>query len=163
MAYVVERPAGSRGSRRFEVRESLATERGPRSRSLATFAELDEVVLAKARTRALRPFDDGAVVAAARRIDAPVVIEPPAERHARALLAELRAGRRPPPALAALLRRALDDVPAIDDNAQAAAEWIGATPEQRADALVDLLGLADAIRSSVRRSDAPVFPRISSR
>jgi len=162
MTYVVERNAGASRGRRFEVRESVSTERGPRSRSLATFTELDEVVLAKARARALRPFDPSSVVASARAVGAHVVIEPAAERHARALLAELRGGSALPPALSALLRRALVPAADIDGNIEAAAGWFGATPEQRGEALVDLLGFADAVPSRVRGPAEPAFPRISS-
>jgi hypothetical protein len=62
MAYVVARPKG-----RFEIRESVHTEKGPRARSLANFAHLTDEVLAAARARASRPFDVDAVRASARR------------------------------------------------------------------------------------------------
>jgi hypothetical protein len=66
MAYVVARPRG-----RFEIRESVHTPKGPRARSLASFKELDDEVLAKARRRASRPFDEDAVRASAVRAVAP--------------------------------------------------------------------------------------------
>ncbi len=59
MAYVVARPRG-----RFEIRESVHTPKGPRARSLANFAHLDDEVLDRARRRASRPFDTEAVRAA---------------------------------------------------------------------------------------------------
>lgn len=62
MAYVVARPRG-----RFEIRESVHTPKGPRARSLANFAHLDDEVLDRARRRASRPFDTEAVRAAAER------------------------------------------------------------------------------------------------
>jgi hypothetical protein len=62
MAYVVARPKG-----RFEIRESVHTPKGPRARSLANFAHLDDEVLERARRRASRPFDSKAVRAAAER------------------------------------------------------------------------------------------------
>ncbi len=62
MAYVVARPKG-----RFEIRESVHTPKGPRARSLANFAHLDDEVLDRARRRASRPFDSDAVRAAATR------------------------------------------------------------------------------------------------
>ena len=62
MAYVVTRPKG-----RFEIRESVHTAKGPRARSLANFARLDDEVLDRARRRASRPFDTEAVRAAAER------------------------------------------------------------------------------------------------
>jgi len=164
MAYVVDRTprAGPGAARRFEVRESVAGPNGPRARTLATFTVLDEVALAKARARALRPFHESDVASSARRLGAPVAVETPAERHARALLAELRAGRRPPPVLAALLRDALATDLEVDDNVEAAAEWIGASDQRRGDTLVDLLELADVIPLR-RRPEATAFPRISSR
>jgi hypothetical protein len=62
MAYVVTRPHG-----RFEIRESVHTPKGPRARSLASFARFTDEVIERARTRASRPFDAEAVRAAAER------------------------------------------------------------------------------------------------
>ena len=62
MAYVVPRRDG-----RFEIRESVQTERGPRCRTLANFAVLTEDVLGRAEDRAHRPFDRAAVAASAMR------------------------------------------------------------------------------------------------
>jgi hypothetical protein len=67
MAYVVARPSG-----RFEVRESQHTPRGPRARTLAGFRVLNERVLAKAASRASRPFDAQAVLLSGERAGAPV-------------------------------------------------------------------------------------------
>lgn len=67
MAYVVARPNG-----RFEIRESVHTEQGPRARSLANFARLTDEVVTTARSRARRPFDADAVRASARRAGSPV-------------------------------------------------------------------------------------------
>jgi hypothetical protein len=168
MAYVVARRA--RGTSaivrperadRFEIRESVATDRGPRARSLATFAVLDEEVLGRARARALRPFVDGQVVSSARRLGAPVAVEEPVERWARALLGELNAGRRPSPVLGALLQTALGPPTEIDDNVHAAAQWIGAGDERRGRALAELLELADVLPIR-RRPDRSTFPRIVS-
>ncbi len=64
--------------------------------------------------------------------------------------------------LAALLRAALATDLEIDDNVEAASEWIGASDTRRGDTLVDLLELADVIPLR-RRPDASAFPRISSR
>jgi hypothetical protein len=66
MAYVVARPKG-----RFEIRESVHTAKGPRARSLASFTELTDEVLAKARRRASRPFDAEAVRGSAGRAVSP--------------------------------------------------------------------------------------------
>jgi hypothetical protein len=68
MAYVVARP-----NRRFEVRESLHTPRGPRARTLAGFGVLTDEILATAAARAERPFDVHAVLASGRRAGAPVM------------------------------------------------------------------------------------------
>ena len=65
MAYVVARPNG-----RFEIRESVHTEKGPRARSLANFSLLTDDVMARAAGRATRPFDAGAVLGAAQRAGA---------------------------------------------------------------------------------------------
>ena len=67
MTYVVARPNG-----RFEIRESVHTEKGPRARSLANFSLLTDEVLARAAGRATRPFDAGAVLGAAQRAGAPM-------------------------------------------------------------------------------------------
>ena len=65
MAFVVERPGG-----RFEVRESRATPRGPRARTLATFATLDDAVVAHVIERAEVPVDVHDLVRAACRAGA---------------------------------------------------------------------------------------------
>jgi hypothetical protein len=67
MAYVVTRP-----HERYEIRESIHTPKGPRSRSLANFAQLSDDVLRTAAARATRPFDAAAVRAAAERAGAPI-------------------------------------------------------------------------------------------
>ena len=69
MAYVVARHGG-----RFEVRESLHTANGPRSRTLVGFGVLTDDVLAAAERRAQRPFDAEAVIRSGRRAGARVRI-----------------------------------------------------------------------------------------
>ena len=155
MTYVVAKPRS-----RFEIRESALTERGPRARTLATFRQLDDVVLARARARAFKAFDAQAVRAAARRVGAPVVGDP-VEQRARALLADLEAGHEVAPVLAALLRERLTSTAELDDNIEAVVPWIGATPAQRGAALRDLLGLADRIPTRERPPLA--FPRLAGR
>ncbi len=78
MAYVVARRGG-----RFEVRESLYTAKGPRSRTLAGFGVLSEEVLAAAARRAQRPFDREAVIGSARRAGARVQVAASGESRAR--------------------------------------------------------------------------------
>ncbi|MHB8329816.1 MAG: hypothetical protein ACYDD6_09370, partial [Acidimicrobiales bacterium] len=79
MAYIVAK----RG--RFEVRESLHTAKGPRSRTLTTFHVFDDQVLDRARDRARRPFDAATLRRAARKAGAPVA-ESNADSSARVLL-----------------------------------------------------------------------------
>lgn len=69
MAYVV-----ARGSGRFEIRESLHTAKGPRSRTLAGFFVLTDDVLAAAARRAQRPFDSYAVLRSGRRAGARIKV-----------------------------------------------------------------------------------------
>ena len=69
MAYVVARRNG-----RFEIRESLHTAKGPRSRTLAGFSVLTDDVLAAAARRAQRPFDADAVLRSGRRAGARVQV-----------------------------------------------------------------------------------------
>jgi hypothetical protein len=147
MAFVVGRPGG-----RFEVRESHATPRGPRARTLATFTTLDDAVVAHVIERAEVPVDVHGLVHAARRAGAPVTVgASPADTAARALLAEIRAGHRPSPALAAALSEAVVPDTAISDSVRAAAAWSGATPEERGEALRDLLLLSDRLPVPRRR------------
>lgn len=69
MAYVVARRNG-----RFEIRESLHTAEGPRSRTLAGFSVLTDDVLVAAERRAQRPFDSDAVLRSGRRAGARVQV-----------------------------------------------------------------------------------------
>jgi hypothetical protein len=141
MAYIVR----SRG-RRYEIRESVATPEGPRSRTLATFAVLDDATLASARSRSGGTIDGPALRRAAIRVGAPVADRAP-DAAARRLVAELAAGHRPTPALASLLRRALDaaDVPITAEVAGDMELWVDADDERRGRALVELLELGDQL------------------
>jgi hypothetical protein len=158
MTYVVQRTR--HGGPRYEIRESELTDRGPRARSLASFRVLDDAVLAKARARALRPFDPIAVRRSARRVGAPVEDADPVERNTRALLSELVNGAGLAPALAALLRRVLPAGDAPDDSVEAMLPWAGATAAERGAALRDLLLLGD--RLPVRLRSPLAFPRLQS-
>jgi hypothetical protein len=96
MAYVVARPNG-----RFEIRESVHTQKGPRARSLANFSLLTDEVLARAAGRATRPFDAGAVLGAAQRAGAPTPTAIGPGRSRRTFVASSRRmarslGTRPP-------------------------------------------------------------------
>jgi hypothetical protein len=159
MAFVVSTRNG-----RFEVRESKSTPQGPRSRTLVSFLELTDELIEKARTKAEKPIDSEELRRAARRAGAPVAGKP-IDQAARKLISELGKGRKLDPPLRHLLvsllprERADDDRPASDSGISVAA-WVGATPEQRGNALVDLLLLTDAVPS--RRGKEPLcFPPLN--
>jgi hypothetical protein len=160
MAFIVPTKRGA-----FEVRESFSTAKGPRSRTLATFTELTEEVIEKARRKAAKPPTAEQLREAARRAGA-LVSSPPVDRAARELIAELAKGREPAPKLRRLLLGALGETwtePAsIPSSTRSAAEWIAATPEQRGKTLEDLLLLADALPSGGRRGKPLEFPRLRS-
>jgi len=153
---------------RIEIRESVATREGPRSRVLAGFAgALTPDVLARAARRASRPFDAAAVARRAREQGIPVS-DVPEEPEARALLARLRRPDRLDPRLVTVLREQLARARAEPLPAEVAdvADWIGASDRERGAALHDLLRLADRVlqgRPERRRPPQPAFPRFSSR
>src|SRR5438552_1625397 len=107
MAYVVRRPRGS-----WEIRESVATERGPRSRTLASFRKYTPAVVSRAVRAASRPTTAEDVYSALVRAGA---VSSAADEAARALLAEVAAGRMPAPGLRGLLLAALAE-PARHDQ-----------------------------------------------
>jgi hypothetical protein len=149
MAFVTPTRNGS-----FEVRESRATPDGPRSRTLATFRELDAATIAKVIKRAENPPTREALVEAALRAGAPLA-PAPVEAAARALLRSLARGE----ALSSRNRRLLLD--ALNGESMSAAEWLDIPLAERGEALRDLLGLGDAIPIR-RRPDKSSFPRIDS-
>jgi hypothetical protein len=156
MAYVVQTRSGG-----WEIRESRSTDAGPRSRTLATFSLLDDDALQLAISRATGEVDANELREAALRAGAPFA-ESPSDEAARDLLAELSGGRRPRRALRRLLADALrSDAVEVSDAARSAAPWVAATPAQRAQALHDLLLLADALPAR-GRDDRPRFPRLRS-
>jgi hypothetical protein len=163
MTFIVPTKGG-----RFEVRESRATAKGPRSRTLASFTELTDEVIEKARARATTTPEPSELRRAARRAGA-AVRRPPAERAARELISELAKGRRLDPRLRQILLELLqngyreDAKPSPANEAErSVALWLAATPEERGEALVDLLLLADALPSAGRRGKPLRFPRLES-
>ena len=158
MAFVV---ATKRGA--FEIRESHGTPEGPRSRTLATFKELDDDVIAEASERADKVLNPRQLRDSARRAGAPIAA-PAVDRAARELLAQLAKGKEPEPKLRHLLSSALGDAwrePATSpDSARSAAEWIAASPQERGKTLEDLLLLADALPSGGRKGKALRFPKL---
>lgn len=152
MAYVVRRPGG-----RWEIRESYVSACGPRARTLVTFRALSPALLERARRAAHRPIEAERLVRAARRAGVP--FEPaPGDALAQSLLRGIVRGEKVRPGLRALLLNCLGGAP-VRSVDEALAEWIGASSEERAAALVDLLGLADRLprprRGSLR------FPGLS--
>lgn len=163
MAFVVPTRKGS-----FEVRESSSTDGGPRSRTLVSFRELTDEVIAKAREKAIKPPGVEELRRAARRAGAPVAREP-VEQAARELIAEMARGRRLDPTvrqiLLELLQRGYRENPKpspANEAARAVSLWMAATPEERGRALFDLLLLADALPSGGRRGKPLNFPRLDS-
>jgi len=182
MAYVVARRSGG-----WELRESHATPRGPRSRTLAFFRSLTPDVIARAQRRSTRQLDAAELRRAAVRAGAPIPPASLADGAAAELLAELAAGRPPRPTLGRLLLDGLEhrdgglpqrkadprerdgELPERDgrssgrlpDSVRAAAGWIAATPQRRGEALRDLLLLADRLPRR-RRPPALVFPPLHS-
>jgi hypothetical protein len=163
MAFVVPTRRGS-----FEVRESANTKRGPRSRTLVSFRELNDEVIEKARAKASISLTAEQLRAAARKAGAPVA-RPPVEQAARELIAELARGRKLDPALRKIVIELLqkgyrEDGAASPSNeaARSVAMWMAATPEDRSSALVDLLLLADALPSGGRKGKELRFPRLDS-
>ena len=163
MAFVVANRNGT-----YEIRESRSTPKGPRSKTLATFRELSDEVIERARARAAKPLSSEALRDAARRAGAPSAWEP-VDRAGRELIAELGKGRHLDPTLRHLLLDLLGgdggdgvSLPA-GDGARAVAEWMASTPRERGRALYDLLLLADALPHAGRRGKRLDFPRLDSR
>jgi hypothetical protein len=155
MAFVVPTKRGQ-----FEIRESRSTPKGPRSRTLATFKELSDEVIAKAREKAAKPPDPKDLRDAARRVGATVASEP-IDHAARELIAELGKGRELDPSLRRMLVDLLAEHPkprSAGDAVHSVAEWVSATPEERGRALVDLLLLADALPHGGRAGKPLEYP-----
>jgi hypothetical protein len=163
MAFVVPTKRGT-----FEIRESRSTADGPRSRTLATFKELTEETVEKAQGRAAKPVGAEALREATLRAGAPVA-SPAIDRTARDLLGKLGKGQKPDPMLKRLLIDALtnddrndrprDPTATVSDSARSVSEWVGASPQERGEALEDLLLLADALPLR-RRAETIDFPRL---
>jgi hypothetical protein len=165
MAYVVATKPG-----RYEVRESVGTPKGPRSRTLASFRELTAETVEKVKARAEKPPTAAELTRMALRAGAPVRGSE-LDEAAGETLRRIASGEQPDPKLRRLLIDALSgDDPnsrpskskgVISDAARAASQWVGVGSEDRANALRELLELADAlpIRSRPHEID---FPRLRS-
>ncbi|MEX1141383.1 MAG: hypothetical protein WD993_05045 [Thermoleophilaceae bacterium] len=107
MAYVTPRRNGT-----WELRESVSTPQGPRSRTLVSFRTLSEAAIETACSRAAKPLAADEIRDAARRAGAPVDLAA-ADQAAGDLLRELDAGREPHPILRQLLVEALQAAPPV--------------------------------------------------
>jgi hypothetical protein len=158
--YATARRGGS-----WELRESVSTPAGPRSRTLASFRTLTPDVIERVRERSSRPVGAAAVRRVALRAGAPVA-ERDVDRAAGELLAALAHGRAPRAPLGALLADALGAgtarAPEPSDSARSAAPWVAASLDERGDALRDLLLLADRLPPPRTLATRPVFPPIDS-
>ncbi len=152
MAYVVARRNG-----RFEIRESLHTPSGPRARTLAGFGGvLSEEVLARAGARARRPFDPAAVLASGRRAGAEVAAR------ARRTLPERQQGT--PPERGAARTESGGRFLAASGRMARSVRRVAQTERMApGDALIDLLGFADAVAASqpARRAGPLAFPALA--
>lgn len=149
MAFVASRRDGA-----FEVRESHLTPKGPRSRTLATFRELDAATIEKVLERAEKPPAREELVQAALRAGA-TVSAPPVDEAARALLHSIARGEEPNRKLRRLL------LGALARESTSAEEWLGTSLAERGDALKDVLLLADAVPIRARPKRIG-FPRLDS-
>src|SRR5437899_5539492 len=137
MAYVVRRRSGS-----WEIRESVATERGPRSRTLAGFRRYTPAVVRRAVSKASRPTSAAEVYDALVQAGA---VSAAADDAARALLAEVAAGRPPSPGLRRLVLAALAEPADHSVPGEGAAEWFTATEAARGYAVRDLMHFTDNV------------------
>jgi hypothetical protein len=163
MAYLYLRKSG-----RVEIREAVATPRGPRSRTLASFrGALGEAALERAEAAATRTVDREALRRRAAELGVPIT-PTTADAEARALIARLRSSAPLDPVLAGLLGELLADCEAapLPDELSDVAEWIGAGEHERGRALRDVLRLYDRIARSPDAAparEAERFPRFSVR
>jgi hypothetical protein len=151
MAYVVVRPRG-----RFEIRESVHTPQGSRARSLASFAELSDEVLAKASKRASRPFDADAVRVSAARAGAPIRRHRQAEiRHAETPQAEMQK-----PEMRRFVESSRRMAAALETRPPDA---ISSPSREPGDALIDLLDLVSQVSAfgPARRPEPLRFPPLA--
>jgi hypothetical protein len=165
MAYVVATKPG-----RYEVRESVSTPKGPRSRTLASFRALTAETIERAREKSEKPPAPEELIRLALRAGAPV---PGSELDSAAseTLRRIASGEQPDPKLRRLLVDALSQrLPeeqqpgtknVVSDAARAATQWIGVSFEDRAEALRELLELADALPIRLRPHEIG-FPRLRS-
>jgi hypothetical protein len=161
MAYLVRRAGGN-----VQIRECVRTERGPRSRMLASFrGALNDHALDQAARKAARPLDREDLIAKAQTLG--VGWTSSTSVAARQLVKRLRRGRTLDPVLVGLLRGSLSDMleTELADDLDEAADWVGTSDEERGATLRGLLRLSDAIvrsRDALSPSRSEPYPRIDS-
>jgi len=165
MAYVVATKPG-----RYEVRESVGTPKGPRSRTLTSFRELTAETVNKAQAKAEKPPAAAELTRMALRAGAPVRGSE-LDKAASETLRRIARGEQPDPKLRRLLIDALSDqdpgsrpsksTSVISDAARAAGQWVGVGSEDRGNALRELLELTDALPARPRPHEIG-FPRLRS-
>jgi hypothetical protein len=144
MAYLVRRPGG-----KVQIRECVRTERGPRSRMLASFrGALNDRALDEATRKAVRPLDREGLIAKAQAMGIGWTWSTSVA--ARELVNRLRRGRTLDPVLVGLLRGRLSGMAETElpDELEEAADWVGTSDEERGATLRGLLRLSDAIARS---------------
>jgi len=165
MAYVVATKPG-----RFEVRESVSTPKGPRSRTLASFREMTAETVERVKESSQKPPSAAELTRLALRAGAPVRGSE-LDEAARETLRRVASGEQPDPKLRRLLIDALsgqsenriprDSKGLVSDAARAASQWIGVGAEDRGNALRELLDLADAMPIRLRPHEIG-FPHLRS-
>ena len=161
MAYLVRRAGGN-----VQIRECVRTERGPRSRMLASFrGALDDHALDQAARKAVRPLDREDLIAKAQTMG--VGWTSSTSVAARQLVKRLRRGRTLDPVLVRLLKESLSDMTETElaDDLDEAADWVGTSDEERGATLRGLLRLSDAIarsRDALPPSRRQPYPPINS-
>jgi hypothetical protein len=152
---------------RFEIRECLETDRGPRQHTLVSFrGVLTPEILDRAADKACKPFDREQLLERAEQLG---IASTQRRTHpeARALLASLQRGETLDPWITSLLRSALEARPQkpLPTHLEEAQEWLGQPESERGKALRGLLRTADRIlqaRGSLRSRPGTPFPRFSS-
>jgi hypothetical protein len=158
MAFVTAKARG-----RFEIRETRRTSHGPRATTLVSFRALTDDVLEQVRQRATGPVNVDHLCAGARRVGAPIELGR-VDQLARQLLGAMASGSTPSPGLGQALVDVLTESGIASDaggELAGLAQWIGVADEARADALVELLQLADAIPTRRVRRQLE-YPRLVS-
>ena len=161
MAYLVRRAGGN-----VQIRECVRTERGPRSRMLASFrGALNDHALDQAARNAVRPLDREDLIAKAQTMG--VAWTSSTSAAARQLVKRLRRGRTLDPVLVGLLKERLSEMMEAElaDDLDEAADWVGTSDEERGATLRGLLRLSDAIvrsRDALSPRRAEPYPLINS-